>query len=304
MELLTLKRIFGEEARVWGISDAFNKEIKELIEETNLSKKEVVNLLGIKAKDGEKILWRWVNNKTGIPLFAIINLQELRKIDIINKEKLVLSSKNSFKKINIPTTLTNDLAYLIAVISGDGNLTKYFIKITDSDARNLSQIKIIVKGIFGVDIKIRKQSDHKWTVEIDSKTIVDYFNNAWDIPIGNKATKLRIPNAINNADFEIKKAYVQGWFDTEGGIEKWVNPKTKKWYTRVGFTCKNKEIITWLKKELENRDIRVTNIWYSSRAFRFKIGQFKSVKNFMITFGLRHPIKKNKLSYLIEAQQQ
>ena len=84
---------------------------------------------------------------------------------------------------------------------------------------------------------------------------------------------------------------MQGWFDAEGYLENWKNPKTKKLYNRVRFGCKNKNVVLWLRRELEKLNIEVSKIWYNSKTYRFQIGQKKSVDIFLSLIGFRYPTK-------------
>jgi len=181
-----------------------------------------------------------------------------------------------------------DLAYLTALISGDGTVTKYYIRISDKHKKNLQYIKLLLKNN-NIKSYLKREKPRKFILEINSRKFIEYLDIMFGIKQGIKK-KIIIPK--NNLTlFKIKKAYMQGWFDAEGYIENWKKPKTKKIYLRVHFGCKNRNVVLWLKKELERLNMKVSKVWFNSKTYRFQIGQQESVNAFLKIIGFRYPTK-------------
>ena len=181
-----------------------------------------------------------------------------------------------------------DLAYLVAIISGDGTVTKYYIRISDKKKENIWYIKKLLDSL-GVKSYSRQESKKKFIIEINSKGFVDYLKRNYNIKQGKKIG-ITIPKRVRQNN-KMRNAYIQGWFDAEGYPERWRNPKTGKTYIRIRFGCKNRNIVLWLKVELEKLNIKVSKIWYNSKTYRFQIGKKESVGAFLNIVGFRYPTK-------------
>ncbi len=85
--------------------------------------------------------------------------------------------------------------------------------------------------------------------------------------------------------------------DAEGSFEKWKKPHTNKIFPRIRFCCKSRDVIDWISKEMEDLRIDVSEIWYSSKVFRFQIAKKNSVYHFINDIGFRYPTKRPGASY-------
>ena len=181
-----------------------------------------------------------------------------------------------------------ELAYLVALILGDGTVTKYYIRISDGKIENMRFVEKIFNKL---DIKthLKQENERKFILEINSKKFIDYLKKNYGVVRGKKR-RITIPKSIKS--FKEIRAFMQGWFDAEGYLEKWKHPKTKIAYSRIRFGCKNKNVVLWLKTELEKLGIYVSKIWYNSKTYRFQIGQRKSVDSFLNLIGFRYPTKR------------
>jgi intein-encoded DNA endonuclease-like protein len=195
------------------------------------------------------------------------------------------------KPVNIPAELTTDVSYLAGIISGDGTLTKYFIKISDGSEVNVRFLEKLTKEIFRINSHVRQESDNKWTIEFDSRILVKYFNERFEIPIGNKSESVSVPEVIKSSDLDVRISYIQGWIDAEGYLENWKKPHTDKSYRRINFCTKSRDVIDWIAKEVKDLGIEVSNVWYSSKVFRFQIARKDSVCRFIKDVGFRYPTK-------------
>ena len=67
-----------------------------------------------------------------------------------------------------------NLAYLVAIISGDGTVTKYYIRISDRYRKNIQYLKLLFKNL-GIKTYLKKETDKKFILKINSKKFIDYL---------------------------------------------------------------------------------------------------------------------------------
>ena len=140
------------------------------------------------------------------------------------KNKIFIQIKRSKYKIKI-AKLNKNIAYLVGVIMGDGNITiisrkdvsKYprtRIRIYNSSIPLLKMLQMLFKDSFNYSGIITKKKDKNcYILEINSKIICSYFINF----IGLKAEKkinLKIPIHVKKKEFF--KYFLAGLMDTDG----------------------------------------------------------------------------------------
>jgi len=154
-----------------------------------------------------------------IPLKVFNNLENLAKMKMTNY-KIIIKSLFLRNNIKIPK-LNKSLAEIIGTLNGDGHISKYNYEINivsdvkEEDYHNY--LRNLFKKNFGImpssfilkgnTIKLRAYS-------------IDIFNaltKKYDLPIGKKKGKLRVPKLIKNSKGFII-GYLKGLFDTDGTI--------------------------------------------------------------------------------------
>ena len=154
--------------------------------------------------------------------------------DIKSDDYLILKRKNDLwgnnVKINyepplyrkivnvypLPTKLTNDLAYLLGLLVGDGTLTyKNSFGLCTADLFIRNEFIRINKKIFNY---IPRLKPNKMDIFVYSKYIRDFLKF-----LGlkySRAHEKMIPRCILEAPKSIMKSFIQGLFDTDGYIDK------------------------------------------------------------------------------------
>jgi intein/homing endonuclease len=212
----------------------------------------------------------------------------------------------NFKKIK-PIKLTPTTAYLAGVIIGDGHISSstksksdkskdYRIIIDLSDKEYLEEIyRMIYPLIKSQSIpkasKSRTGRKERLYFQFRNKSFFYFLTENLGIPAGAKSQKVQIPDKIKNSQKIIKKHFLAGLFDTDGGfrgrslgfttaskklnedvsgllsdfsikhsVENWKNKKYNKYYYGIRmYSC---EIDNFLKVfPLKNREklIRIYN---------------------------------------------
>ena len=117
------------------------------------------------------------------------------------------TSLSDFKRgITLPKNLTEDLAELCGIHIGDGylgyreNVRDYRIQcfgytIDDKEHYDL-YIKQLWKKLFNVDLRLFSRKDNTYGFYIYSKSILFFFHNILEMPMGAKSKIIKIPNLI------------------------------------------------------------------------------------------------------------
>jgi len=217
--------------------------------------------------------------------------------------------KNNFE-------ITEDLAYLLGVIGGDGtiHITKgkqYTVSISDKykDFHTKTLEPILIKELnHKPDIKFIRQRN-TWYSTIRSKQVTEFINRFYSAG-RNKTYSDRVPEIIRNAENEsIILSHIAGWVDSEG------TSFTKIFKTKYGiykYPCVKIELVdTNFLQDLQHlsdkTSIPSTKVMYVKRNYREDqiprhcicwngIAKCSKISKFM-----RHPLKRNVLNSRISS---
>lgn len=234
-----------------------------------------------------------LNGKRAIPLSLIGEHSNLANL------KLLI--KNSNIATRIPSKLTKELAYLVGFLR-DGTISEeknneYCCAFYNNNFELLKIVQYFVGQIFGIKPKISKFGD-TYGVRIRSRTLYLFFKLIFEVP--RKQAAWNTPSLIKLADNEIKRWYVGGFFDAEGGVphlEKDIKRNRRCLYAK--FVQNNKESLEFIKRYLENQGIRTRSVYRERTEWVLKVSNSSIPKfaKFVITF---HPQKADRLTVLSE----
>lgn len=159
----------------------------------------------------------------------------------------------------LPKVMTEDLAYLVGVIVGDGWVTSDggLVGIVSGDEEYLRfVISSLFKKLFGCDVHIRRdpRKNHTYFLETHSKIINAFLVHVFGFKRGKKVPK--IPTVFKNYPRNILMEFIAGFFDTDGSVN--------KSSCTIKFTQKSREILEQIKGELASLEIR-SSINYDKR---------------------------------------
>jgi intein/homing endonuclease len=128
-------------------------------------------------------------------------------------------SKGKYKIVKIPEMLNDDIAELVGVILGDGNLNKKDIRIVGntSERSYYLHLKSLFQKVFDVNSIIRCDTENSVKLTVYSVRISEYLTSL-GLKIGDKIkNKVVIPQWIfENKDYI--KSCLRGLFDTDGSF--------------------------------------------------------------------------------------
>jgi hypothetical protein len=111
--------------------------------------------------------------------------------------------------VRIPEEMTDSLAFLLGAYASEGCTKRsiWTIVITNSEDAVLEEIAEAARQCFDVDAKIRRPVDRCPSVELSSKTIVEFFEY---LGCGARASAKRIPDAVLRSPRELVISFLQG----------------------------------------------------------------------------------------------
>ena len=172
------------------------------------------------------------------------------------------SVKDKYSNISLPRYLSEDLAEFVGIIIGDGHLNYevreksrfYSVTISCNFTEDMEYFKNIInplfEELFNANMSIIKSKNWNYFNAVKcSKSIVNFLNFNFSIPIGNKTSNIEIPRAIMSSNSSIKAAFIRGLVDTDFSL----SFKKRKWfhsYPTIKCSLKSKNIICQLNNVL------------------------------------------------------
>jgi len=221
---LNLYDICDEKLNKASIKVVLNKELKTKLNKsvevlkTKVTFKELSNRLNVKYCS----LWRYLNSNS-IPLLLLKTIEDQTKIKFQEKIKELEVRK---EKIKVVDKINENLAKIMGTIIADGHLRKrksargfhYELIVREEYKSNLNALSNWIYNIFKIKTTPIKKDNH-YFIYISNKIVFNFFNLVIKIPKGNKSGIVTVPESIKKSNLEIKKAFLQGIFMFDGGVE-------------------------------------------------------------------------------------
>ena len=196
------------------------------------------------------------------------------------------SNKDKYLGITLPNYISPELAEFIGILVGDGHLNYevrsksrfYSITISCNFSEDMDYfrdtINPIFKKLFNANFTVIKSKKLNYFNAVKcSKSIVNFLNLNFSVPIGNKTSDIQIPRIILNSNNPIKAAFIRGLTDTDFSL----SFKKRKYfhsYPVIKCSLKSKNIICQLNKILMD--------------FGLKTSLALNEKNFDKRFNINH----------------
>lgn len=169
----------------------------------------------------------WLLGRASIPLITIIKLNEFgceKEVEEIYQHLDYFCSTTG-TIARIPKKISQELAWLAATILCDGHIDKNKSRVVFnlSDRELIKKIEIAFNNIFEIKscnylIKDKPQSIKQlFGLNSENRGAVRFLNNFLEIPAGKKCDIIKVPESILQSSPEIKRAFLKGVFETDGG---------------------------------------------------------------------------------------
>ncbi len=215
------------------------------------------------------------------------------------------------KNLNKELVLDEDMAYLIGTIVGDGHISNntksktdlskdYQITIELTNCEYLKEIESLFKEFINTksttySLKKREGKQQSWVFRFRNKEVYLYLTKAIGIPCGSKTSKLFVPDCIMKNNKHIKKSFIAGLFDTDGG----------KRGGSIGFSMKSEQLQKDTSDLLKEFKIKHYNEKWLNKRYQLYYYGIKLSKKFTAMFlyevPLRNKSKFNEILNLLNA---
>ncbi len=169
----------------------------------------------------------WFIGRASVPLIA---LKRLKMFGLKEEVKVLIDNCNFFCSttgvvFKMPHEMNSDLAYLLGAILGDGHIRKtdatICFEVIDKwlTEKFIQKIDTVFEHKINLHPRLKKGKFH-YGANSNNKPAVRLFNKFLEVPRGKKSHIIFVPDLIKNASEEIRLAFLEGVFDTEGCIRR------------------------------------------------------------------------------------
>lgn len=256
--------------RIGKISKENAKIVKEKLNDSNITRKEICSKIGITPRQFRRVL----NQEYPTSFNVLDNLQGYFGEKQVLQVLPVVSNKH--RNLRIPEYLDSRLSQIFGYFWGDGNFEENALRFRDERFEVLQTYQGFFKQLFNVDGKITKMKDKNcYTLDINSREIRDLFELMFPI----------ILDDVGMSKKEVVAGFIKGFFDAEGHIDK------KRAYIKV--VQKEKDILRYLQLFLLRLGI-VSTIKFEIGSEKINVLRIidKDVKNYL-QIGFTAPDKQN-----------
>ena len=226
------------------------------------------------------------------------------------------SRKDVKKGLRLPVQLNENLAEDIGIMVGDGHVGAHSHKgcinyeicvsgdaITDRDYVG-SYVLDLKKKLYNLNFYLMFVGKKKTEIRIQtySKGLVEFYSRM-GLPLGKKIN-IRVPKIIRNSNVKIKKAFLRGFGDTDGGLILRKKQKDSKYYLSVKLGSSSKFLIEDIGELLTQLGFTFTAS-YDMHSIHSKTGResisheislngFKKVEKWMQEIGSSNVMTNNR----------
>ncbi len=191
----------------------------------------------------------------------------------------------------LPLFLTEDIAYLVGVIMGDGHLAEYFINIIDNSKEHIENLEKLLEENFQSNIEFFPQKNAQaWNINILGKWIVRFFNFLSGQPINERKYPSLCEPFLFQTDKVMRCAFWRGLMDADGSYK-----------STILFGSASRRLITDFETFLQQHNITFQN--YQQEVFggiTYSVSILgRSRKDFTDLVGTAHPQKQAEIKTIL-----
>ncbi len=220
------------------------------------------------------------------------------------------------KLVNLPKSVTPDLAYLVGVIAGDGSLGyrekkhEYSLKCVgnpkDEQEFYLKLIRPKFELVFGLSPQMRYlDSGTTFGFNFFSKSLVLYLTKYIGLPLSPKYSSLKIPLIIKSNE-KLLISFLRGLFDTDGSLTFKKRYRNYPYYPVISFSSKSEQFTREISNCLKKMSFRIVGSYnyklVDQRAKagftiinRIEMNGKDNLSHWLRTIGFFHPKNLDKL---------
>jgi translation initiation factor 5B len=199
-------------------------------------------------------------------------------IDSIKNSSSKQRAGHTSRKICLPSLEDSEkLGYILGTLAGDGHLSKTNVLLNNNDEDVQTEYAKCIKDIFNLDSKIRQGHTCKMVADNGGRTFVRLLSEIFDIPVGNKSGRIRVPE-VAKKNKEVFKGFFAGLFDTDGYVSH-INGS-------IEITSKSKDLLKECSLLLLNFGV-LSTIYKKGIFYNLKISNKEYLRLFLDNFKPR-----------------
>ena len=115
----------------------------------------------------------------------------------------------SQKTIVIPSEMSEDLAFFLGAYAAEGHVSRtvHTVRIANTDEGVIARLVTLAHEQFGITARVTRQADKCPSVELSSKTLVEFFDY---LGCGDRSQTKRIPDAVLRSPRTMVVAFLEG----------------------------------------------------------------------------------------------
>ena len=204
-------------------------------------------------------------------------------------------TKRGKQRFRLPKRFTKELARLLGLLHGDGNMSGNRILFTDKCKPFHAKIRALFRKEFGLTLNLfEDRLRNSCYSHTKNKVIYEFFVEVLEAPRGAVRANLRIPKFIWDWSDELKSAYVGGLFDAEGSVS--------KRQAEIGFYSTSEELFDFVKAFLQRSGISFSvyrRRRHKNEEFEIHVYGKDDLKRFAREVDFFHPEKKKRLALFL-----
>ncbi len=193
------------------------------------------------------------------------------------------------RKIKIPNEITQDLAYLCGILSGDGHIEKNYggksrnricCGGNPKDEKKFYNITIknLFKKLFNANVTPKDLGDGTYGIKFSSLGITIFLTKVIGLPRGKKYDTIKIPKLFLQ-DKKLILSFVRGLFDTDFGFCLCKKYHTEPYYPQVCFDSKSENFA----KEIWN-SLKLLGLGFKGKVYRVYDEDDRAKAGFTVTY--------------------
>ncbi len=213
---------------------------------------------------------------------------------------------NHLKGKNIDDTMNQLQAELFGMHAGDGTLYRTNRNCIVWELRGgldekeyyIDFVSPLLKKLFDVEIlpKHRSGGGHgSFGVQTANKAITSFLSR--DFPVGEKSSRVRIPDCVLKSTKEVQCAFIRGLFDTDGCIRFDKNHTKRHYYPKIELSSLSEQLRDGVRMVLDSLDIGCYT-WDEKKrsAHRLCVPGKKNLEKWMMLISWHNPKHLNKIA--------
>jgi stage V sporulation protein R len=169
-----------------------------------------------------KTYYKWLNGTGFVSENKAATCEKIAAYYQSNSNKQTHKNTNTRINVDFPSCLTEQYAYWLGLIVGDGGIyngkyKKVYYVTEDVELRDW--FVRTTKDLFDLNASVKSDRNH-WVISVYSYDLVTYLTDVFNLPTGKAADRKVVPKQVLTSPGSVVAAFLRGHFDTDGCADK------------------------------------------------------------------------------------